>query len=438
VSAVEEQSSGAILVLAPAGRDAGVIASLLSRAGLKPIVQVSLEQLVGNLPDAAAAVITEESLLHHDRSDLASWIRSQPPWSDFPFVLLALRGGSGSQLAKLADLLANVTVLERPLAATSLQSAVRAAVRARIKQRQVRDYLSDLRKLAAELEDRVSARTRELTETNARLASEIADRERTETALRQAQKMEAVGQLTGGIAHDFNNLLMVVTGNLQLLSTRLEDRRLAKYVGNATTAAKRGMKLVEQLLAFARKQHLSPARVHLPDLLDELNELISRTLGSGIGIEMRYDAELWPAMVDPTQLELVLLNLAINARDAMPSGGSLTIQAENLPAVPHHLAGQLKPGEYVSIAVRDTGTGMTPEVLSRAFDPFFTTKPSGKGTGLGLSQAYGFARQSGGAVHIDSRLGSGTTVCVYLPRASQEADRRTMADAPPSLSTRRA
>jgi signal transduction histidine kinase len=178
--------------------------------------------------------------------------------------------------------------------------------------------------------------------------------------------------------------------------------------------------------------------VHLPDLLDELNELISRTLGSGIGIEMRYDAELWPAMVDPTQLELVLLNLAINARDAMPSGGSLTIQAENLPAVPHHLAGQLKPGEYVSIAVRDTGTGMTPEVLSRAFDPFFTTKPSGKGTGLGLSQAYGFARQSGGAVHIDSRLGSGTTVCVYLPRASQEADRRTMADAPPSLSTRRA
>ncbi|WP_051386771.1 ATP-binding protein [Bradyrhizobium sp. ARR65] len=407
-----------MLVLAPFGRDAAVVCTALHEAGIEAVEQSSLPELVGRLNAAAAAVVAEEALIHEHRGALARWIADQPPWSDFPFVLLTLRSGqNGPVLTELIELLGNVTVLERPLAATSLKSAVWAAVRARRRQRQAEQYLRQLKDLAETLERRVEERTEQLSEANKRLMAEMAERERTEVALRQAQKMEAVGQLTGGIAHDFNNLLMAIMGSLELISVRASDERIQKHVRNAMHGAQRGAKLVGQLLAFSRKQHLAPEPVDTNELAWTVAELLSRTLGAGIRVDVITQKDLWPALADATQLELMLLNLAINARDAMPEGGLLTIETTGVDWAPDNLEADIKPGQYVSIAVKDTGTGMPPEVLARAFDPFFTTKPPGKGTGLGLSQVYGFARQSGGTVKIESEVGRGTVVRILLPRS---------------------
>lgn len=415
----EPSPDGPVLVLAPFGRDAGVVCSALRDVGIHALQQSNLSGLLANLNDAAAAVIAEEALVHEHRGALAHWIANQPPWSDFPFVLLTLRTGqNGPALTELIELLGHVTVLERPLAATSLKSAVLAAVRGRRRQRQAEQYLRQLKRLADTLERRVEERTAQLSEANKRLREEMVERERTEVALRQAQKMEAVGQLTGGIAHDFNNLLMAIIGNLELIARRVEDERIQRYVRNAMHGAQRGAKLVGQLLAFSRKQHLTPEPVDVNELVGTVAEMLSRTLGASIRVDVVTQKDLWPALVDSTQLELMLLNLAINARDAMPQGGLLTIETSVLHDVPEDLRADLKPGEYVCIAVKDTGTGMPPDVLARAFDPFFTTKEPGKGTGLGLSQVYGFARQSGGTAKIESELGRGTVVRILLPRST--------------------
>lgn len=415
----EQGQSGPVLVLAPFGRDARVVCSALRDVGIQALEQSSLSELVSSLNDAAAAVIAEEALVHEHRGALADWIANQPPWSDFPFVLLTLRtGNNGPALTELIDLLGHVTVLERPLAATSLKSAVLAAVRGRRRQRQAEQYLKQLKQLADTLERRVEERTEQLSEANKRLRDEMVERERTEVALRQAQKMEAVGQLTGGIAHDFNNLLMAIIGNLELIARRVEDERIQRYVRNAMHGAQRGAKLVGQLLTFSRKQRLAPEPVDANQLVATVAEMLSRTLGAAIRVDVVTHKDLWPALVDATQLELMLLNLAINARDAMPGGGLLTIETAVLHSVPEDLLTELKPGEYVSIAVKDTGTGMPPDVLARAFDPFFTTKEPGKGTGLGLSQVYGFARQSGGTAKIESQVGRGTVVRILLPRST--------------------
>lgn len=414
----EPRPDGPVLVLAPFGRDAGVVCSALRDVGIHALQQSSLSELVANLNDAAAAVIAEEALVHEHRGALAHWIANQPPWSDFPFVLLTLRTGqNGPALTELIELLGHVTVLERPLAATSLKSTVLAAIRGRRRQRQAEHYLLQLKQLADTLERRVEERTAQLSEANKRLRKEMVERERTEVALRQAQKMEAVGQLTGGIAHDFNNLLMAIIGNLELIARRVEDERIQRYVRNAMHGAQRGAKLVGQLLAFSRKQRLTPEPVDVNELVGTVAEMLSRTLGASIRVDVVTQKDLWPALVDATQLELMLLNLAINARDAMPQGGLLTIETSVLHGVPEDLRTDLKPGEYVCIAVKDTGTGMPPDVLARAFDPFFTTKEPGKGTGLGLSQVYGFARQSGGTAKIESELGRGTVVRILLPRS---------------------
>ncbi len=249
-----------------------------------------------------------------------------------------------------------------------------------------------------------------------------------EEALRQSQKMEAVGQLTGGIAHDFNNLLTGIIGSLELLQTRLGQGRvneIDRYVTAAQGAARRAAALTHRLLAFSRRQTLDPKPTDLNRLVMGMEELVRRTVGPEIAVEVVTAGGLWPTLIDASQLESALLNLCINARDAMPGGGRLTIETANR-WLDEHGAGErdLAPGQYVSLCVTDTGTGMTPDIVERAFEPFFTTKPMGQGTGLGLSMVYGFVRQSGGQVRIYSEVGQGTTMCLYLPRHyGNEADR---------------
>jgi PAS domain S-box-containing protein len=272
-----------------------------------------------------------------------------------------------------------------------------------------------LKRSREELERLVAERTRSLAAANDRLTAEIAERQRTEEALLQAQKLEAVGQLTSGVAHDFNNLLTGVLGNLELLERRLKSEESLRRLRAARLAAERGARLTHQLLAFSRKQRLAPTPLDLNRLVGEASDMLFRTIGVTVRIETVLTEGLWPALVDPTQIELVLLNLAINARDAMPEGGRLTIRTANVSR--SNAPADLAPGDYVLISVSDTGEGMSEAVLRRAVEPFFTTKEPGKGSGLGLSMVHGVATQSGGGLHIDSRLGRGTTVDVYLPRA---------------------
>ena len=253
---------------------------------------------------------------------------------------------------------------------------------------------------------------------NAALRQQMAERERAEAALRQAQRIEAVGQLTGGVAHDFNNLLTVLLGNLDLIeSAGGYDTRTADRLAAMRGAAERGARLTGQLLAFARQQPLLPRPVDLNAVVTGMERLMQSALGPNVRIHNRLAPALWPALVDPTQIELVILNLAINARDAMPGGGDLTIETSNVHLPEAQRSDALPEGDYVAIRVSDTGIGMTPEVLAKVFEPFFTTKEVGAGSGLGLSQVFGMARQSGGDVTIESEPGDGTTVTLHLPRA---------------------
>jgi PAS domain S-box-containing protein len=257
-------------------------------------------------------------------------------------------------------------------------------------------------------------------------ARDVTERRNLEEQLRQSQKMEAVGQLTGGLAHDFNNLLSGISGSLELLKIRKDQGRLDeidRYITAAQGASQRAAALTHRLLAFARHQALDAKSIDLNRLAIGMDDLIRRTVGPMIHVAIIEAGELWKALVDPNQLENALLNLCINARDAMPNGGNLVI-ATNTHQFDERTAAEyeMPAGQYVSLSVSDTGTGMTPEVMARAFEPFFTTKPMGEGTGLGLSMIYGFARQSGGRVHIDSMVGRGTTVCLYLPRHAGDAE----------------
>jgi signal transduction histidine kinase/CheY-like chemotaxis protein len=256
--------------------------------------------------------------------------------------------------------------------------------------------------------------------------------------LRQSQKMEAVGQLTGGLAHDFNNLLAGIAGSLELIRMRISQGRAAeveRYVAAAQGAASRATSLTHRLLAFSRRQTLAPKPTDVKHLVASMEDLIGRTVGPQIALATVNAVGLWPSLIDPSQLENAILNLCINARDAMPDGGKITIETANR-WLDRRMAQErgLGPGQYISLCVSDTGTGMTPDVVAKAFDPFFTTKPIGVGTGLGLSMIYGFAKQSGGAVHIYSEVGQGSSVCIYLPRHVGEADAQELsaelADAP--------
>ncbi len=283
-----------------------------------------------------------------------------------------------------------------------------------------------LRRLNETLEERVVERTEELAASNRQLVAQIEERELVSGTLRQMQRLEAIGQLTSGVAHDFNNLLTVIMGNLSFIQrgvvgTPMEGK-LLRRLALMENAAERGAKLTASLLAFSRRQRLEPKPTDLNRSVGNLGDLLQSTMGGAVSIETRLCDDLWTALVDPTQIELVILNLAINARDALQVGGSVAVETTNvILREPPRRPEEPEPGAYVAVAVRDRGCGMSEEVRTKAFEPFFTTKEVGKGTGLGLSQVLGFAKQSGGGVRIDTAPGEGTTVWVFLPRAEREA-----------------
>jgi signal transduction histidine kinase len=413
-----------VLILAPVGRDAVTSARLVEQAGLATEICADAASLADRLNDEVlAVVVAEEALYGGNLEPLASWVQAQPLWSDQAFVVLTNRN-EGPRFAafrrQLADRLRNVAFLERPLQAITLQVAVKAAERARRRQYQARSHLVAQRGAAADLERLVSERTGELQRANDRLLEESQRRERAQAALLQAQKIETMGQLVGGVAHDFNNLLMAVIGNLDLLAKGLgENPRQCKLLDGAMEGARRGATLTQRLLAFARKQELQARATDLIDLIDNMRELIDRSVGPLVRIEVAASGGLPPVTVDPNQLEMALLNLAVNARDAMPAGGVLTFTVE-VTELDDASDLHLPAGEYLKVSVSDTGRGMTPDILARAVEPFFSTKGLGKGTGLGLSMVHGLANQSGGAFRLASREGEGTTASLWLP-ACQEA-----------------
>jgi signal transduction histidine kinase len=413
-SAAQERT----LILATRGRDAAVAKGILREADLKADICADIAELVRELRRGAElAIITEEAFHGVDTRALVNWAGSQPVWSDFPFVVLTQHGGGlerNPMAHQLTRALGNVSFLERPFHPTTLVSVVQTSLRGRRRQ-------YECRRLNEELESRVQERTSELAAANRQLLRQMEERERVEATLRQMQRLEAVGQLTSGVAHDFNNLLTVVLGNIRFLEREFAaagiDGKLKQRLGYMRAAAERGAKLTDQMLSFSRRQRLEPRPLDLNEAVAGMHDLLQSTLGGSIRIETRLAPNLWTAMADPTQLELAVLNLAINARDAMEIGGTLTVSTTNVTLGPPVHPEDPAPGEYVEICVSDTGCGMTPEVRAKAFEPFFTTKEIGKGSGLGLSQILGFAKQSGGGVHIESRIGEGTSICIYLPRS---------------------
>ena len=287
----------------------------------------------------------------------------------------------------------------------------------------------------ADANERLRRQGLDLAEANENLRAQIAERERVEGVLRQAQKMEAMGQLTGGIAHDFNNLLQVIMGNLEVLQRRklVTSDDATRMIASARRGAERAATLTQRLLAFARRQPLDPKPFDVNKLVNGMSELLHRTLGEAIRIETVQAGGIWRVHADANQLENALLNLAVNARDAMDSGGKLTIETANVLLDERYAdANEIPAGQYVMIAVSDTGQGMTGEVAAKAFEPFFTTKDVGKGSGLGLSQVYGFIKQSGGHAKIYSEPGQGTTIKLYLPRFAQGDDTEAAAPSPAS------
>jgi signal transduction histidine kinase len=442
-------SSQRAVILAPQGRDAGIAAGILREGGLSADVCNDLQGLIAEVAvGAGVAVLTDDAIRNADIKALVDWIKSQPPWSDFPLILLTKRGGGVEQnpaAARQTQALGNVVFLERPFHPTTLLSAVRTALRGRQRQYEARARLDTLRESESHargaeaslrranetLEARVQERTAELAATNRQLVAQIEEREKVELTLRQMQRLEAIGQLTSGVAHDFNNLLTAVLGNIGFIEKSVaHDTKLKHRLSQMRLAAERGAKLTSQLLAFSRRQRLEPEPFDLNEALANMHDLLQSTLGGSIAINTVFGTALWPALADPAQIELVVLNLVINARDAMQDRGTVTIETANariaLPDKPE----EPPAGDYVMVAVTDTGSGMTKEVLAKAFEPFFTTKEIGKGSGLGLSQVLGFAKQSGGGMRIETRVGEGTSVKIYLPRAPDNSISQALVRSP--------
>jgi signal transduction histidine kinase/ActR/RegA family two-component response regulator len=407
-----------VLVFAPIGRDGPASAELFRNSKLEAVSCRSFPELIGEMTAGVGAVfLAEEGLFGRDTAPLAQWIERQPPWSDLPFVVLTSHREQPAVVAwrrRMVELLRNVSLLERPVQPMTLTSAIQSAMRARRRQYEVRALLQAREQAAQELERIVVERTQALEEANAQLRVEMDERARVEETLRQAQKIEAIGQLTGGVAHDFNNLLMVISGGLDMLDRQTDLGRRRRLMDGMIQAAQRGASLTKQLLAFSRRQTLRPEPVDVALQIGGMRELLDRSLRGDVHVEFDFPDNLWPVEVDPGELELVILNLAVNARDAMPNGGTIRVHGENLPDV----SDEQIAGHYVRLSVVDTGIGMGADVLSRAFEPFFTTKDVGKGSGLGLAQVHGFATQSRGTVRIKSQIGLGTSIELYLPRSA--------------------
>jgi signal transduction histidine kinase/DNA-binding response OmpR family regulator len=539
-------SSERAVILAPKGRDAAVAAALIREAGYHAQACGDLPALLSKIEGGAGlAVIADEAIKTADLRGLVNWLNDQPPWSDFPIVLLTHQGGGPERnpdAARLGQALGNVTFLERPFHPTTLVSIVGSAIRGRRRQYETRAILADLtagenllqtaldagrlgtlelhlpdceleasdicigffgwkpgepftykdllaRRLAvldqaiatggdysieyrnvwpdgsqhwvdvraravrrpdgsirslvgvctditarktAEIERetlvaQLAAERTALAELTATLEQRVEERssdlmkavsarEKAQEQLRQAQKMETIGQLTGGVAHDFNNLLMAVMGNLDLLRKRLpDDPRLQRLVEGAMQGAERGASLTQRLLAFARQQDLRAVSVDLRALIEGMVDLLERSLGPRVELRLDIPRGLPPARIDANQLELAILNLAINARDAMPDGGRIYIGVTEYQAKGDAV---LVPGQYLKLSVADTGTGMSPQILKRAIEPFFSTKQVGKGTGLGLSMVHGLAVQLGGTLQLTSTVGKGTCATLMLPVAT--------------------
>ena len=417
------------LILAPHGRDALVALGMLAEAGFDGDVVSDVGQLVEELAlGAGLGVVTEEAISTGSLHPLSRWLDEQPEWSDFPFVLLTRRGGGlerNPEASRHLDVLGNVTFLERPFHPTTFVSLAKSALRGRRRQYEARARLEELNELAADLEQRVEERT--------------AEREAAMAQLHEAQKLETLGQLTGGVAHDFNNLLTPITGALDLLHRKYghADERSERLLSNALQAADRAKTLLQRLLGFARRQSLQTQPVDISALLRGMRDLISSSVGPTIDLHLRHEPDLPSAVIDPNQLELAILNLCVNARDAMPDGGPLTILAEELAIGPGS-SPRLKPGLYVRLSVIDAGSGMDSETLARAVEPFYSTKEVGRGTGLGLSMVHGLAAQLGGALELTSAPGEGTRVDLYLPVADDiaPAERRPPTDAVPAIGRR--
>ena len=417
-----KRESPLVVVFAPIGRDGPATADLLRRSGMAADVCHSVPEVLERAErDADAVFIAEEALFGHDLQDLGAWVNQQPAWSDFPFVVLTSKHQHPAVSAwrqRLVAVLRNVSLLERPVQSITLTSAIQAAVRGRLRQYEVRALIEAREQASHELEALVVERTRALEQANVELRTQMVERAHIEETLRQTQKIEAIGQLTGGIAHDFNNLLMVIAGGLDMLDRRSDPERRQRLMDGMRQAAQRGAALTRQLLAFSRRQSLAPEAVDLAHRISRMRELLDRSLRGDVHVEVQFAPDLWPVEVDPGELELVILNLAVNARDAMPEGGTILLQASNAPD--EQVLGQR--GDFVRLAVIDSGTGIPDDVRGRVFDPFFTTKEIGKGSGLGLAQVYGFARQSGGTVWIDTEREQGTSVVLLLPRATAVPD----------------
>ncbi|NMX66645.1 response regulator [Pseudomonas sp. WS 5111] len=404
------------IILAPLGRDSSLALMMLNEAGFSGIAAPNLPMLCDELEQGAGLLIIAAEALHGvGLEPLLDYLHQQPAWSDLPIVLMTHHGGTEQNASShLSARLGNITLLERPFHPVTLISLVTTALRGRRRQYEARDRLIDLSQSELRLQRTLETLEQQVEERTAQLRSN-------EEALRQSQKMEAVGQLTGGIAHDFNNMLTGIIGSLELLRRRLARGRLDdldSLIDLGVTSANRAAGLTHRLLAFSRRQSLDSKPVEINQLVTSMGELLQRSLNESIVLEMQLSGQLWTAEADPNQLESALLNLALNARDAMPDGGRLVVETRNrhLDNVFTAAYGTLTPGDYVELNVSDTGCGMPENVISRAFDPFFTTKPIGQGTGLGLSMIYGFARQSRGHVIIHSEVGKGTTVSLFLPR----------------------
>ncbi|KQO77916.1 ATPase [Methylobacterium sp. Leaf90] len=538
MSSTEER----VLILTPRGRDAAVIEGVLDRSGIHATVCANVAAwLTGLREGAGTALVTEEALADGDTADVFAWLDQQQPWSDFPFIVLATRqaGRRTQSAAELLRRLGNVVLLERPINAETLTSAVVSSLRARRRQYQARQHLLEreraqeqLRLANEELERRVAERTREVETAHETLAfaldaagmsswdidyvagthrrsprfdavfgyagtgqswdretflAHVVDEDRktaedafanvpktgrldlecrirradgavrwiamrgrvksgeadrperiagilmdrtdqhvTEEALRQAQKMEAIGQLTGGVAHDFNNLLTVIVGGLDMMLRRPDQPDRVKRLAEAAMgAARRGEQLTQQLLAFSRRQMLRPQTLNPNRLLLDFRPLAERAATGAVELAFDLDPALDPIRIDPAQFESAVLNLIVNARDALEGRGGharIAVTSRNVRLGTAAVADRgVPPGPYVVISVTDTGSGIPPDKLQRVFEPFFTTKEVGKGTGLGLSQVYGFTRSAKGFAQIESEVGKGTTVSLYFPRSTDPA-----------------